>query len=311
MYLSKRMDELRTELIHRFELLGNDLKTIRTKMVAFNKLTVYMLENNICEYTVDVGNAFIAFNESERGKCLGVIQSLNDCLTNNPWWFLNNVHSSYTISNSRVKECAERILQEMQTLQYKRASLSYTYLCYCRLDLYMIENQYTDYSADIGEKFLDGVKNVIPENQVRYFPYKYILPIKQLNEFISGGIGTFRIPDDYEFKNSTLKSACDDLTALLTSLNYTKSALSTHQTSLKLLDWYMCVKRISTYNEEVGNLFVQYMEQRCTTPKTDGHNVYVRATVCRLNDLLNNRGYIRYHHDHCIEIPDEIGRAHV
>lgn len=302
---SKSIEHICEEMLRRDSVLCIEHRTIQANLAVVKQLESFMEDSAISEYTSSVGNAFMdwikSFSKDVKTAHYSVIISrINECLTESPWYFYRRLPSSYQISTPIIKESSVAILTKMQELNVCYSTQCYTKTCYNKLDLFMRENNIVDYSPIIGDEFLDLIQKHITCTNFSYF---YVVPIKRLNEYTTHNICSTIIKIDSGFFNNWLSNKTDELLELLKSLNYSKESLCVAKSQLKRLDRYMHEKGINDYTEDVGNEFVEYSLNYRKKPSNRLSNA--RAVICHLNDLIQNKGFIRYHHFYTLEIPEQ------
>ena len=179
----------------------------------------------------------------------------------------------------------ERRLYLINSNEYTiKGTLNYVW----QLDDFMEKNEYTQYSAEIGEKFLVFVKNDTKKSK---WLHRYNRTVSHINSCLSDEFwGEDFHLCLYSVKNQMLldlyEKLCKDMDqrALRSNINNPREyALR----CIKHLDLYMLENGISTYSVAVGSAFIACMQTVSHKGKNCFKQTYT-STVAKLNELLSD-----------------------
>ena len=298
------------EYERRLLLIDSNEYTIINARSYVCQLDKYMTDNGYTDYCVPIGDEFLLFveNDSRKSKWLRrykkAVSDINSCLSGTFW--SEDYHlCSYTIKNTMLWKLYEQLSSDMDQRKYRsninnpRVSALY---CVKHLDLYMLENGLTVYSAAVGSSFIECMNTVSHKGKYR-FEQTYTRTIALLNGLLSDVPVHYRVSIDYTIKHSELCSGLEKLLHVLSEKGYSDRSKNTAIRVINHLDIYMTNQGINEYTEQVGADFSDWFNKHLNV--TESHDGYQRYILAHFNDAMAGRNYKCCHREPGLPIPEE------
>lgn len=99
---------------------------------------------------------------------------------------------------------------------------------------------------------------------------------------------------NHQNQETNLLELSSQLFTQLLSQHYSQSTLASYKSALNKISRYMQTNNLNDYTKEIGSHFLQEWEQQNNLSSSRWHN-YLRTITHRLNDVLDEKPYIRMH----------------
>ena len=284
------VQEVANEFERRLTVLNLPIKTIRSYFITVRKLSSFMIEKEVEQYSPEIGSDFLIYLAKKEGfsqnyiNChANVIRRLNERLSDS-FWVNPYVFSSYVIKHDDIKESYDQIIHDLERLGLKQ-TIGYTKRCLVALDIYMAEYHIDKYETSVGTDYLSCMKEVTGM-ALKAFSFRYIEVINRLNSVFEGKMPDYYVPKSYRFCCLELENAMNDTIERLRTFGYTERVLCQVRTTISNLDMYMNQRGISTYDKQVGSAFLDYYETRYVEDKNINRDIAAISALSHFNDTF-------------------------
>lgn len=299
-----------TEYERRLNLIDSNEYTIKGARHYVWQLNDFMAQNGYTDYSVPIGKEYLLFveNDCKKSKWLyrykRALSHLNSCMSGTFWG--EDFHlCSYSIKNHELLTLYEKLCGDLDQRGFRsnvNNPREYALRCIKHLDLYMLENGISSYSAAVGSSFIDCMKTVSHKEQ-SCFEQTYTRTVTRLNSLLSDNPMHTRITVDYTIKHDELRSGLDKLLQVLSEQNYSDRSKNVVIRVIKHLDIYMTNLGIDDYTEQVGSDFSDWFNKHQVV--TESHDGYQRYILAHFNDVLAGRDFHCCHRESGIPVPEQ------
>ena len=309
MATNESLSKLWNEVLRRMELVNPNSSSIPQQKWMYGKLEQYIRTQCVPMYSQCIGEAFLEEMNSQEvpltSKAIArtLIKRLDSCLSEN-FWAEDYYLDKYTVKNSQLKSCLDKILSELETWGMSQTIKDYTVLCIYRLDLYMYEYHIDSYTPDIGIRFLKCMEQVSSYTSLM-FDSLYRRNIRRLDAYFRGEVFFQRVPRGYSIKCQELQENMDRLIDLLIENQFKDSSINIARQCFSQLDFFMSSKGYVHYEPDIGAAFISHYK---SMPDQNSQIWLKRmaAVIAKHDDLVSGR---KFQVKHCakkgLSVPDE------
>lgn len=273
--------------------------TINRFQRSMNFLDAFMQESGYNLYFPSVGEKFLTSSQSlaTREKRL-LIQHLDLSMVDMFWGEYYST-KQYQFHNKYLKSTLDCLLNDMNMAGIKRYGKRKVVRGISILDIFMIENSITQYSIDVGRRFLQCMETVSTLSS-DLFSRTYQSTIKRINAYCSGKKPSLRRGAEHEFYCKELEQNLEVLVDRLSENQFKETRTPTNV--IIKLDLYMAENNIDHYTPKVGEDFVEYYKNNCLI-KSKGKQLI--ATIAHYNDVIAGNPFKKHHVKLKNQIPDQ------
>ncbi len=271
-----------------------------------------MLENNLDEYTPQIGEQFLSHlaNDPLAPGTLrnynSSVSRFNECLSSK-FWVEPYTLIAYELQHDDIRHLYNSMMNDLVCWNFKQESCAYHRRCMMVLDVYMTEYHIEHYDVDVGKQFIDCMRTVTAMTPVG-FNDRYVSVISLANSYVEGIMPRIRSTFSYSFYHPDLKIAMEETVIRFSELQYGKKVVNHFQTTIRNLDYYMEQQGIAVYDLDVCAHFLEYYKSRY--PSSKKRDIPSVSAMAHFNDTYFQREKIRYHlKNERNNIPDAMSKA--
>ena len=292
------LNKIFCECSRRLQLTCVEKRTLQTYRLMVIKLNDFMIENSLDIYSCDVGELFLETPSIKKvkSKCFNAfIAKLNSIISQEVFWPFDFQLNNYKIQNSFLLSLCVDFDLFMNALGIRKRTQSDINRTIKLLDLYLHENELSQYSPEVGRSFLNELSQRHMAKQ--YFDFIYVKTIERVDSYFYGVPPFWKIYEDhqkYVFVHHELQEILAETINRLTQRDYGSCIVRYLYSTIIRLDHFMTIKNIEHYSVEVGEEYIHWMSLR-----VDRHNkkrdVYEISYFMHFNDTFKNLPFTRYH----------------
>ena len=299
------LSELWGEFKRRMEVVFRPQATIIKSQGIVRHLENFILDKGFDKYSPSIGQGFLTYlSDKVTSKTLEfyrlTVNHLDGCLSEK-FWVEEYQLKNYLVQNAQLLELHEKLQADYDLFDIKKAVRNYSSLTIKRLDIFMRENNYSEYSPDVGNQFLECMESA-SNYSADLFSDIYRVTIRRINTFYVGE-RPFQIhTTGYRIRNAELKKNLDILLDRFKEKEYSVTKIRMAKIIIAQLDNYMINNSIDAYCPKVGDGFLACYNHHLVAK---GANAYSVSIIAHFNDVFLEKPFQRYHRKKTIEIPAE------